>query len=100
MCRVMKIAFGLSLSVLVLISLVPGSSGYKLDHSHKQPMQESQVDEPIQRPLSEKEINEINYCIMGCVKCANGDIYFKDESVRKIIDFCLKFYLKKFYLGK
>ncbi|RNA40228.1 hypothetical protein BpHYR1_016371, partial [Brachionus plicatilis] len=81
MCQLIKIAFGLSLSILVLISVAPGSFGYKLDHSHKQPVQENKLEEPLQRPFNEKQINEINYCIMGCVKCANGDIYFKDESV-------------------
>lgn len=81
MCRLITIAFGLGLSVIVLLSLAPGSFGYKLEHN--QAMKENKVEEPIQRPLNEKEINEINYCIMGCVKCANGDIYFKDESVRK-----------------
>lgn len=84
MCRLTTAAFGLSLSVLVLLSMTSGSFGYKLDHSHKQIVQENKVEEPVQRPLNEKQINEINYCIMGCVKCANGDIYFKDESVRNI----------------
>ena len=80
MSQIVKLSFAVSVLIIVLLSLAQGSLAFKLTHKEKK--ENTRLDEePIQKPLTEKQVNEINYCIMGCVKCANGDIYFKDESV-------------------
>lgn len=85
MSRFLTIVLGFGLGSLILLSIVSSSLGYKLEHKPEQNMYKKNnvetQDDSKHIMHNGKNVNEINYCIMGCVKCANGDLYFKEESV-------------------